>query len=133
MDWKGVRFGGGSPPSPDRYPIQRGTYLPLSGNEALLWTQGSVLGVNVQNTRYNVYKEGALKPTPSPVLIRRFSGQGGWHDTCAGVLGLTKMDWNNNTLYKKLPVTLVYSKAFADILQQNPQMVDRIYDFRCFM
>lgn len=133
VNWKGVRFGGGSPPLPDRYPIQRGTYLPLSGNEALLWTQGSVLGVNVQNTRYNVYKEGALKPTPSPVLIRRFSGQGGWHDTCAGVLGLTKMDWNNNTLYKKLPVTLVYSKAFADILQQNPQMVDRIYDFRCFM
>lgn len=46
---------------------------------------------------------------------------------------LTKMDWNNNTLYKKLPVTLIYSKAVADILQQNPQMVDRIYDFRCFM
>jgi len=67
------------------------------------------------------------------VLLRRFSGEGGWHDTCAGVLGLTKMDWNNNTLYKKLPVTLVYSKAFADILKQNPQMVDRIYDFRCFM
>ena len=80
-----------------------------------------------------LYKEGALKPTPSPVLVRRFSGEGGWHDTLAGILGLTKMDWSNNTLYKKLPVTLVYSKAFADILQQNPMMVDRIYDFRCFM
>ncbi|CUK02006.1 hypothetical protein RUE5091_02321 [Ruegeria denitrificans] len=132
-DWKGVRFTDQRSPSPHKYPVQRGSYLPLSGNEALLWTQGSVQGVHVQNSRYNVYKEGSLKPTPSPVLLRRFSGEGGWHDTCAGILGLTKMDWNNNTLYKKLPVTLVYSKAFADILQQNPQMVDRIYDFRCFM
>lgn len=132
-DWKGIRFDEKSPPSAHKYPVQRGAYLPISESEALLWTQGSVQGVHVQNPRYNVYKEGALKPTPSPVLLRRYSGEGGWHDTCAGVLGLTKMDWNNNTLYKKLPVTLVYSKAFADILQQNPQMVDRIYDFRCFM
>ena len=131
-DWKGIRFEG-SPPTAHGYPVHRGTYLPVSDNEALLWTQGSVQGVHVDNPRFNVYKEGALKPTPSPVLLRRYSGEGGWHETCTGILGLTKMDWNNNTLYKKLPVTLVYSKAFADILQQNPQMVDRIYDFRFFM
>lgn len=128
--WKAIRF---DDKSPHRFPAQRGIYLPLSGNEALLWTQGSVQGVHVQNPRYNVYKEASLKPTPSPVMLRRFSGEGGWHDTCAAILGLTKMDWNNNTLYKKVPVTLVYSKAFANILQQNPTMVDRIYDFRCFM
>src|SRR5690606_17074612 len=87
VDWKGVRFNEGSRPSPHRYPINRGTYLPLSGSEALLWTQGSVQGVHVQNPRNDVYKEGSLKPTPSPLLIRRFSGEGGWYDTCAGVLG----------------------------------------------
>lgn len=43
------------------------------------------------------------------------------------------MDWNNNTLYKKLPVTLVYSKAFADIIKQDERMVNEIYDFRHFM
>jgi len=132
-DWKGVRFDTKTPPQPHNYPVMRGTYIPLDTHEALLWTQGSVEGVHVQNARYNVYKEGALKPTPSPVLIRRFAGVGGWHDTCGGILGLTKMDWNNNTLYKKLPVTLVYSKAFADIIQQNPNMVDEVYDFRSFM
>lgn len=132
-NWKGVRFDNKKLPEPHGYPVMRGTYLPLDRNEALLWTQGSVTGVHLQNPRYNVYKEGALKPTPSPILVRRFSGQGGWHDTCAGILGLTKMDWNNNTLYKKLPVTLVYSKAFADIIQQNPDMVDTVYDFRNFM
>jgi hypothetical protein len=99
----------------------------------LLWTQGSVRGVNLSNPGYNIYKEGALKPTPSPILVRRFTGAGGWHDTCAGIMGVTKMDWNNNTLYKKLPVTLVYSKAFADIIQQNPNIVDSVFDFRNFM
>jgi hypothetical protein len=133
IDWKGVRFDTKTPPEPHSYPVMRGTYIPVDANEALLWTQGSVEGVHVSNPRYNVYKEGSLKPTPSPVLLRRFSGAGGWHDTCAGILGLTKMDWNNNTLYKKLPVTLVYSKAFADIVQQNPDMVDEVYDFRNFM
>lgn len=133
VSWKGIRFDTKSPPGPYNYPVARGTYLPMERNEALLWTQGSVQGVHVTNPRWNVYKEGALKPTPSPLLIRRFTGAGGWHETCSGILGLTKMDWNNNTLYKKLPVTLVYSKAFADILQQNPNIVDSVFDFRNFM
>ncbi len=132
-NWKGVRFDKDSPPKAYSYPTARGTYIPLTQNEALLWTQGSVQGVHVESPSFNVYKEGALKPTPSPVLIRRFTGSGGWHETCSGIIGLTKMDWNNNTLYKKLPVTLVYSKAFAQIIQQNPDMVDNVYDFRNFM
>lgn len=132
VSWRGIRYDV-KKPEPYNYPVERGTYLPIYVNEALLWTQGSVQGVHMQNPSYNVYKEGILKPTPSPILLRRFSGVGGWHETCSGILGLTKMDWNNNTLYKKLPVTLVYSKAFADILQQNPNMVDDVYDFRNFM
>jgi hypothetical protein len=31
--------------------------------------------------------------------------------TCAGILGLNKMYWNNNTLYKKLPVALCCSRV----------------------
>jgi hypothetical protein len=133
VHWRGIRFDTKTPPGPYNYPITRGTYLPISPNEALLWTQGSVQGVHVDNPGFNVYKEGALKPTPSPLLLRRYAGTGGWHETCRGVMGLTKMDWNNNTLYKKLPVTLVYSGAFANIIQQNPNMVDTVYDFRNFM
>lgn len=115
------------------YPIKRGTYLPLTADEALLWTQGSVRGVHMNGDHRDVYKEGPLKPTPSPILVRRFSGAGGWHETCSGILGLTKMDWNNNTLYKKIPVTLVYSKVFANIIQQNSHLVDNVFDFRNFM
>ncbi len=131
--WRGIQYNKKSPPSPHGYPVTRGTYLPIDKREALLWTQGNVIGVHAVDPSKDVYKEGALKPTPSPILLRRFSGVGGWHDTCAGILGLTKMDWNNNTLYKKLPVTLVYSKLFADIIQQNPSLVDAVYDFRSFM
>ena len=35
-DWKGVRFDLESPPQPHNYPVKRGTYFPLSANEALL-------------------------------------------------------------------------------------------------
>lgn len=133
VNWTGLGFDTKKPPTPDMYPVGRGTYFPIAPNEALLWTQGSVRGVHMDGRDRKVYKEGALKPVPSPVLVRRFTGSGGWHETCMGILALTKMDWNNNTLYKKLPVTLGYSKAFADIVQQNPDMVNAIYDFRNFM
>ncbi|WP_050399988.1 argonaute/piwi family protein [Bradyrhizobium embrapense] len=114
------------------YPLLRGTHLPLTSDTAFFWSQGSVNGVHMTASK-PVYKEGTLKPIPSPLLLKRFTGAGGWHDTCAGILGLTKMDWNNNTLYKKLPVTLEYSQRFARIIQQNPNMVDDVFDFRNFM
>ncbi|HWW58155.1 MAG TPA: nuclease PIN [Sphingopyxis sp.] len=133
VEWKGVWYNTNRKPAPHGYPVERGTYIPIEKNEALLWTQGNVKGVHITKPGGDVYKEGSLKPVPSPVLIRRFSGAGGWHETCAGILGLTKMDWNNNTLYKKLPVSLVYSSRFATILKQNPNIVDSVYDFRNFM
>ncbi len=118
---------------PSNYPVDRGVYQPISETECLLWTQGSVMGVNVQNSNQPVFKEAALKPLPNPIMLRRFSGVGGWHDTCSSVLALTKVDWNNNTLYKTLPATLVYSQKFADVVKQAPEIINEIYDYRCFM
>jgi hypothetical protein len=48
--WFGLKIDGpkdGSPASAAPYPLERGIYLPISENECLLWTQGSVAGVNV--------------------------------------------------------------------------------------
>ncbi len=118
---------------PAPYPIERGVYQPISVNECLLWTQGSVFGINQQRAHQPVFKEAALKPLPRPIMLRRFSGDGGWHSTCSSVLGLTKVDWNNNTLYKTLPATLVYSKVFADVVKVSPTIVNDIYDYRFFM
>ena len=101
--------------------------------ECLLWTQGSVMGINQQNSGQPVFKEAALKPLPTPILLRRFLGDGGWHGTASSALALTKVDWNNNTLYKTLPVTLVYSQIFANVIKQSPQITNDIYDYRFFM
>ena len=107
--------------------------LPLSTTECLLWTQGSVSQVNVQKGSQPVFKDAALKPLPTPILIRRFSGQGGWHATCQSILALTKVDWNNNTLHKTLPVTIGYSSTFAEVVKQSPEIINTIYDYRYFM
>lgn len=134
--WMGIKIDAprikGNKGQPAAYPLERGCYLPISPNEALLWTQGSVSGVNPQKDQ-PVFKEAALKPIPSPILIRRFSGNGGWHDTCSSILALTKVDWNNNTLYKTLPVTLVYSQRFAGVVKNSPDIVNAIYNYRYFM
>ncbi|MDD5320487.1 MAG: hypothetical protein PHD43_07720 [Methylococcales bacterium] len=118
---------------PAGYPVDRGLYQPLTGSECLLWTQGSVKGVNPQKAYQPVFKEAAVKPLPDPIMLRRFSGSGGWHDTCSSILALTKVDWNNNTLYKTLPVTLVYSQVFANVVKQTPDIVNQVYDYRFFM
>ena len=118
---------------PASYTIGRGVYQPLTDTECLLWTQGAVEGVNVERASQPVFKEAPLKPVADPIMVRRFSGEGGWHATCASILGLTKVDWNNNTLYKTLPVTLVYSQVFAEVVKQTPDIVNETYDYRFFM
>jgi hypothetical protein len=115
------------------YGVDRGLYQPLSQTECLLWTQGAVMGVNPQSRSKPVFKDAALKPLPDPILLRRYSGEGGWHDTCSTLLALTKVDWNNNTLYKTIPATLVYSKLFAEVVKLSPDIVDQTYDYRFFM
>jgi hypothetical protein len=120
-------------PTPAPYGVDRGTYIPISENECLLWTQGSVTGVNIQNANQPVFKEALFKPIPTPLLLRKFSSNGGWHQTCSSVLALTKVDWNNNTLYKTMPVTLEYSKLFANVVKQSPNITNEIYDYRFFM
>jgi len=136
-NWYGLKVNApretGQQRMPASYPVERGLYQPITKRECLLWTQGSVMGVNPQNPNQPVFKEAALKPLPDPIMLRRFSGEGGWHDTCSSVLALTKVDWNNNTLYKTLPVTLVYSQIFANVVKQSPDIVNDIYDYRFFM
>ena len=130
-NWMALAYG--SDRKADFYPLVRGTHLSLSSDTAFLWTQGSVTGVHMQGNAKPVYKEGALKPVPSPLVLRALFRVWRLARDMFGVPTLTKMDWNNNTLYKKLPVTLEYSQRFARIIQQNPDMVDDVFDFRNFM
>lgn len=129
--WRGVQI---NPPlardtkgTPARYPCRRGTYLPLGGREVLLWTQG-----NVPTARHgDFYKEG--KGIPSPLLLTRFAGHGGWDEDCRDLLGLTKMNWNNDNLYDRLPVTMGYAKVLARTVKRMPRLAPQPYQFRMFM
>jgi len=91
------------------------------------------MNVNPKRSNQPVFKEAALKSLPSPIMLRRFSGEGGWHDTCSSILALTKVDWNNNTLYKTMPVTIGYSQVFSRAVNLFPEIVDNVYDYRFFM
>jgi hypothetical protein len=93
-----------------------------------LWTQGNApTAVGGKN----FFKEG--KGIPGPILLKRFAGQGGWAESARAALGLTKMDWNNDSLYDRLPVTLSFASVLADTIKRMPTLSKRPYEFRFFM
>jgi hypothetical protein len=113
---------------PGRYPLLRGSYLPLSGRETLLWTQGDAPGA-VAASHY--FKEG--KGIPSPLLLRRYAGHGGWEQSCSEVLSLTKMDWNTDSLYDRLPVTIGFAQTLARVIKRMGHLGSRVFPFRLFI
>lgn len=131
VGWRGILINepeSGAKGRPHRYPCRRGSYVTLSGREVLLWSQGNV--PEAAGGR-DYYKEG--KGIPSPLLLRRFAGHGAWEDSCRTTLGLTKMNWNNDSLYDRLPVTLAYSDMLAQVIKRVPSASNKLYEFRFFM
>jgi len=113
---------------PSNYPAYRGTALQLDGRTTLLWTQGNAPGAVGGK---DFYKEG--KGIPSPLMLHRFAGHGGWDTQTQAVLGLTKMNWNNDALYDRLPVTLAYAHVLARVVKRMPRLLPQPYQFRYFM
>lgn len=124
--WRGVLIAG--PQRPHGYPCQRGTTFQLGSNEALLWTQGNLPAV--ANGK-DYYKEG--KGTPEPLLLVRHAGFGAIDDLCRETLALTKMDWNNDGPYDRLPVTLNFAGTLATIVKRMPKLQPHSYPVRLFM
>jgi len=79
----------------------------------------------------NFYKEG--KGIPRPLMLRRYAGHGTWDEACRATLGLTKMNWNHDGLYDRLPVTLGYASVLARTIKRIPKLADIPYQFRFFM
>lgn len=125
-NWRGIKFGNIGSKEPDGYPLNRGTYLQIGSQEVLLWTQGNVI-LNGKN----YFKEG--KNIPSPIIIRRFAGDGGWDRNCQAILGLTKMNWNHDALYDRLPVTLGYAQSLATTLKRMSKLINKPYQYKYFM
>ena len=124
--WQGVLFKGKR--NPDGYPCHRGQVLPIGDNEALLWTQGNIPTL-VSGNSY--FKEG--KGIPSPLLISRYAGRGDFYDVCDEILALTKMNWNTDGPYTRLPVTLEYADVLAQVVKRMPKLEARPYPICLFM
>ena len=132
VGWRGVRIDRGSEGvlkgKPARFPVSRGTVIPLGRRDALLWTHGDVRDIRPQGS----YFKGA-RSTPRPVRLVRHAGHGSWDDTARAVLGLSKMNWNNDSLYDSLPVTMSYAKVLARVVKRMPSLRRTPYQFRFFM
>jgi len=131
VPWRGIKIEeqrGQSKGVPASYPCERGSMVYLGDREVLLWTQGNT--VSVTGGR-NFFKEG--KGIPSPLLINRYAGHGAFDDACNGIMGLTKMDWNNDGLYDRLPVTIGYAKTLARTVKRMTSLGKQPYQFRFFM
>lgn len=126
-NWRGIKYkNSGGEAAADGFPIDRGSYIQTGPQEVMLWTQGSV---SLANGTF--FKEG--KNIPSPIIIKRFAGDGGWNQNCLAIMGLTKMNWNHDALYDRLPVTLGYAKVLATTIKKMNTMVNKPYEFRYFM
>lgn len=132
VGWSGVRIqrpqGRSQKGAPAAYPVERGTLIDISPREALLWTHGDVSGVGKRGS----YFQGA-KSTPSPIRLVRHSGHGPWDDTAKAILGLTKMNWNNDALYDAVPVTIGFASVLAGVVKRIPKLGTAPYQFRFFM
>ena len=79
----------------------------------------------------NFYKEG--KSIPEPLQLKGFAGHGAWEEPCDAVLGLSKMNWNNDALDDRLPVTMAYAQVLAHVIKRMPRLLSDTYQFRFFM
>lgn len=110
------------------YPCQRGTTFQLGPYETLLWTQGNLPEI-ARGRDY--FKEG--KGIPEPLLLVRYAGLGSMDDLCRETLALTKMDWNNDGPYDRLPATLNFADTLAKIVKRVPRLQSHSYPVRLFM
>lgn len=140
--WKGIRwnsdFSQGKwknrvPNNPfHMFPMQRGAAVQLDDYSALLWTDGSVQHPELNNPKFNYFQ--SARGIPSPLLIKRFLGTDPVDLVLQDILKLTKMNWNSGGFYKRLPVTIEFSKILAEMAKQSEELVGTCaYDFRYFI
>jgi hypothetical protein len=130
--WRAVEYAGsGSPnngPEPARTAPRRGTIQLFDGNSGLLWVRGpGRVGLTGQ------FYSPDVKSLPRPLVFTRYSGSGDLNLLAADILALTKLDWNNDSPYNPLPVTLGYAQKLAEVVSNVPRLDDNVYQYRFFL
>jgi hypothetical protein len=131
--WRGVTLNAprrGENTARPGYAIARGTTFQLDGRSMLLWVAGNAQ-TSTLSGQDNYYQGG--KGTPRPLLLTRDAGAGPLDEVAAQVLALSKMDWNNDALYDRLPCTLRYAQVLARTIKHMPELAPQPYDYRLFM
>lgn len=114
-----------------KFPVKRGTILPLDTDTFLFFTQGDVEGINLIDGRYHYYQEG--RNIPRPILVQRYLGTAPVETVAEDILKLTKMNWNNLQLYNRLPVTIIFAHRIAQIVKQVENYSNIPFDFRYYI
>jgi hypothetical protein len=131
--WRGIALDppkrGDNRASP-AYAMSRGTAFQLDGRSVLLWVGGNSPRATL--TGRDHYFQGS-KGTPRPLLLTRDAGSGSLSDVASQVLALSKMDWNNDSLYDALPRTIRYAGVLARTIKNMPELAPQPYDYRLFM
>lgn len=112
----------------DKFPVARGTVIPIGDQEALLWVHGSAAAIR-NNWRYYQGK----RRIPAPLHIRRHAGTTDLQTLATEILGLSKMNWNSFDLYTQVPATLETSGQIARIGRLMENFGEANYDYRLLM
>jgi hypothetical protein len=131
--WRGVELKSAgetadADPKPLNMAIRRGTMQQFDGSSGLLWTRGPAR-VGVTGNWFN--PDG--KSLPRPITFTRHCGHGDLELLAADILALTKLDWNNDSPFNPLPVTLGYAQKLAEVVSNVPVLEDNVYQYRLFL
>ena len=116
------------PTKPSGYPVPRGTMVVRSGNSVLVWVAGNAPEVSTSGDYYQ-----GKKSIPRPLQLIRHAGSGPLELTAHEALALTKMDWNNDALYDRVPVSIRYSQGLTRTIANVPDLPRNVYPYRLFM
>jgi hypothetical protein len=131
--WRGVALDApkkGESKGVPAYALPRGAAFQLDDRSVLLWVGGNAPSATL--TGHDNYFQGG-KGIPRPLLLTRDAGAGPLDYVAAQILGLSKMDWNNDALYGGLPCTVQYAKVLAKTIKHMPDLAPLPYDYRFFM
>jgi len=89
------------------YPAVRGTVI-ANGNEAMLFTSGYVSALGTY--------PGPSSPRPLHLICQKLDTS--IESVCRDILGLTKLDWNSSTFYRRVPVTIAVSRKVGAVMAE---------------